>query len=249
MKGARGLMVAGALGILGAFCNLFYLAQKSHDLAKVEFISIAPDVQINAGDRFKESDFVPLGIPHQGVGNLERSATLYSELRSVVGMAATRSYMPGELILQQDLRTPPPPDVKRLLGENERVLWLPVDTRTFVADLVNPGDQVSFIVPKLSRVGAPPAVAEGETRLPVAEATEQLGPFRILALGNRLGSPEALRAAGGSPTQQNVMAIAVKMTGPGLDEAGQKLSDILRLTNFQQVQVLLHPSANAKIKG
>ena len=69
-----------------------------------------------------------------------------------------------------------------------------------------------------------------------------IGPFRILALGNRLGSQEVLRASGMSPSQENVMAVAVKVVKGELDEKGQKLLDTLRLTNFQQVQVLLHPA-------
>jgi hypothetical protein len=64
-------------------------------------------------------------------------------------------------------------------------------------------------------------------------------------LGNRLGSQEVLRAAGMSPSQENVMAIAVKFIAGEFDEKGQRLVDLLRLTNFQQVQVILHPSPEA----
>jgi hypothetical protein len=73
-----------------------------------------------------------------------------------------------------------------------------------------------------------------------AGPTETIGPFRILALGNRLGTPEVLRASGQAAAQENVMAVAVKLIGRDLDEPGQKLSELLRITNFQQVQVLLH---------
>lgn len=245
MKGVPGLMLALALGIVGAFCNWFYLAQKARDLEKVEFIGIAEGVQINAGDHFKDSDLVPIAIPKLSIGNLEKSAPLYRDRVTIIGMDATRSYMPGEILLRQDLRTPPPMDVKKLISENERVMWIPVDTRTFVPGLVNAGDQVSFLVPKTPNGRpAPVPVGDGASGPPLAlGGTDIIGPFRILALGNRLGTPETLRAAGLSPAQENVMAVAVKLTNGALDEKGQMLTDLLRLTNFQQVQVLLHPGA------
>lgn len=243
MKGAMGLVVALGLGILGAFCNWFYLAQKSRDLEKVEFIAISDQRLINAGDVFQESDFVPVAIPALNVGKLGLSAYKYSERQTIVGMAAPRAYEPGEILLRLDVRTPPPMDVKRLLVENERVMWIPVDNRTFVAPLVNAGDLVSFIVPKLS--GPTPARVDPDEL--AGGPTEILGPYRILALGNRLGSAEVMKAAGLAPAQENVMAVAVKVVDGKLDENGRKLSDLLRLTNFQQVQVLLHPDpAKAK---
>jgi len=245
MKGLPGLLIAVALGILGAFCNWFYLAHKARDLEKVEFIGIADNVQINAGDKFKETDLQPVAIPRLNVGNLEQAAPLYSDRATVIGMPATRSYIPGEILLRQDLRTPPPLDIKKLLAENERVMWIPVDTRTFVPTLVNSGDFVSFVVPRTSMTPSEPPRFDA-TRPPpqptTPALTETIGPFRVLALGNRLGSPEVLRAAGLSPTQENVMAIAVKTDKSGaLDAAGQKLSDALRAANFQHVQVFLHP--------
>jgi hypothetical protein len=70
-----------------------------------------------------------------------------------------------------------------------------------------------------------------------------------LALGNRLGSQEVLRASGMTASQENVMAVAVKFVAGEFDEKAQRLVDLLRLTNFQQVQVILHPSAEgAKAK-
>lgn len=247
MKGVTGLIVAAALGIVGAFCNWFYLAQKSRDLEKVDFIAISSDVTINPGDKFKSSDLVPVSIPKQSVGNLLQSAPLYSDLKTVVGMAATRTYLPGELLLNQDLRTPPERDVTKQLGENERVMFIPIDTRTFVPALFDAGNQISFVVPKFG--GPTPIPPEGQPPPErVAIPTETIGPFRILALGNRLGTPETQRAVGGSPSQENVVAVAVKMVGGSLDPTGQKLSDLLRLTNFQGVQVLLHPKA-AAVKG
>jgi hypothetical protein len=247
MKGVPGLLIAVGLGIVGAFCNWMYLAAKGHDLDMVDFIGISENAKINPGDKFNEAQFIKISIPANAVGNLDKAAFLWSNIPTVVGVAATKSYSPGEILLRQDVRTPPEMDVKRQLAADERVLWIPVDTRTFVPALVNAGDNVSFIVPRLTTAGAPPAAAEadddGDKRPP--PSTETIGPFRILALGNRLGSQEVLRAAGMTPSQENVMAVAVRFVAGEFDEKGQRLVDLLRLTNFQQVQVILHPSPEA----
>ncbi|MFN0054422.1 MAG: hypothetical protein ACKV0T_19780 [Planctomycetales bacterium] len=243
MKGVPGLLFALGLGVAGAFCNWIYLAQKGQELERVDFIGINVETRINAGDRFNKDQFQKVSIPRNAVGNLEKAAFLWEELDTVVGMSATKSYSQGEIILRQHLRTPAETDIKRLLAPDERVLWIPVDTRSFVAPLVNAGDQVSFIVPRLG--GAPPVADPAGGAPPVPQstsATEILGPFRILALGNRLGSKEVMNAWGVTASQENIMAIAVKIVGSELDPRGQQISDILRLTNFQQVQVLLHPA-------
>jgi hypothetical protein len=242
MKGVMGLFTAIALGVVGALCNFLYLAQKARDLEKIDFIGIADEVQINPGDKFKESDLIPISIPRPSVGNLEKAALLFRDKSTVVGMSATRSYIPGEVVLRQDLRTPPSQDVKKLLGPNEELMWVPVDTRTFVPSHVSGGDLVLFVVPRFPVAALPPP-AEGEvTPRPVVESSsaEVLGPFRVLALGNRLGSAEVLRASGVNAVQENVMAIAVEADRNGVPVGiGAKLLEFLRQTNFQQVQVLL----------
>jgi Flp pilus assembly protein CpaB len=244
MKGIGGLILALAIGIIGAFSNWFYLAQKSRQLAKVSFIGISENRAINAGDLLQEADFVPIEIPAAHIGYLEQAAYRYSERQTVAGMTAPRAYGPGEILLRLDVRTPPQLDIKKMLGENERVMWIPVDTRSFVASLVQAGDNVSFLVPKMT---GPLPVSPDGARPPAGDGqTEIIGPFRILALGNRMGSVEVMRAAGMSPAQENVMAVSVKLVNNALDDQSRKLSELLRLTNFQQVQVLLHPDANKR---
>lgn len=247
MKGVPGLLLAAGLGIVGAFLNWYYLAQKGQELEAVDFIGIADEVKINRGDRFTKAHFAKVSIPRNRAGSLEKSAVRWNLLPTVVGQAATRSYEPGEILLGQDLRTRAEPDIKTLLAADERVIWIPIDTRTFVPSLVNSGDQVSFIVPRLNRAGPTPADSPGDAT-PHARhgATDTIGPFRILALGNRLGSQEVMKAAGVATSQESVMGIAVKVVDGQLDARAQQLSDLLRLTNMQQVQVMLHPAQEKK---
>ena len=247
MKGAPGLLFAVGLGIVGAFCNWLYLANKGKELDMVEFIAIADDVKINVGDKFTESHFMKLPIPKNAVGNLDKVAVFWKDWPTVVGEPATKSYSPGEILLQRQIRTPPEMDIKKLLMADERLIWIPVDTRTFVPALVSAGDNVSFIVPRLT-LATPAAEGDAGGEKRAASATELIGPFRILALGTRMGSPEVLRAAGVTASQENIMAVAVKMVGPKFDEfdeKGQKIIDSQRNTNSQQLQVVLHPAPDA----
>ena len=200
MKGAPGLLFAIGLGIVAAFCNWLYLANKGKQLEMVSFIAIAEDVKINPGDKFNEAHFMPISIPQNAVGNLDKVAVFWKDRATVMGEPATKSYSPGEILLQRQIRTPPEMDIKKLLLPEERLLWIPVDTRTFVPSLVSAGDQVSFIVPRLTLAPAAEESEEGEKR--PASSTELIGPFRILALGNRLGSQEVLRAAGVMPRRK-----------------------------------------------
>src|ERR1700736_2621903 len=161
MKGASGLLIAVALGIIGAFCNWIYLAQKGKELDLVDFIIIDENAKVSAGDKFSEGHLTKLSIPGSSVGNLDKSAVRWEDLSTVIGQVATKSYSPGEILLRQQLKTPAEMDIKKLLARDERAVWIPVDTRTFVPALVNGGDQVSFIVPRLTLAGPTP-VSEGE---------------------------------------------------------------------------------------
>src|SRR5436190_319272 len=107
MKGVPGLLLAIGLGIAGAFASWFYLAQKSRELDQVEFLAIAPEREINTGHLFTKDDFVPVPIPRQNVGSLERVAMKYNMLSTVTNTRARRTYAPLELFMNRDTSTPP----------------------------------------------------------------------------------------------------------------------------------------------
>lgn len=266
MKGIRGLILAIVAGLVGAMCNWFYLANRSREVESVAFIGIKSDVTINSGDKLTAEQLEPVPIPRQWVGNLDRYAYLYSDLRSVEGMAISRTQTGPALLLQQDLKTPP---LRLRLNPStspdsqETVMWVPIDNRSFVPALVTPGeDLVSFLFstgqpgPTLAPAeggsgGEKPAGAEqrgpGELA-PVAAAPlprpigapEIIGPFKVLALGNRLGSLEVMRAAKQAPMQENVMAILVRLEQGKLEPRAARLWSLLEATNFRQVGVIKH---------
>jgi hypothetical protein len=213
--------------VAGAGLNLWYLNEKSKAVQSVSFIGIKPNTIIRPGDKFLEDYFVPINIPENHVGGLKDVAVLYKDRNTVVGMPAIRSYTGDEILLRDDLRTPPPAfDLK----ENEIQLPVPVDTRSFVPSLVSAGDMVSFFIggvptPAMPREqdpdspeGSAPAEPPPPPPLPPGMKAELIGPFRVLAVGNRLGSAEVQKASGQPQYQENVISIAVNSRGRAATE-------------------------------
>ena len=188
-----------------------------------------------------------LSVPQEAQGSDFPDA----DLQTVLGVPVWRTLNPGSLLLREDLKTPPQElNFGQTPGVDERATWIPVDTRTFVPSLVVPGDQVSFLVSKTQTALPTPAAdahpegQPGESRPAAANptgATEIIGPFKVLSLGNRLGTADVMKAAKIPQVQENVMTISVKIEEGQLEPKAQKLENLLRATNFRQVGILLHP--------
>jgi Flp pilus assembly protein CpaB len=241
MKNVSGLIIAIGLGLAGAVLNWFYLEQESRQLERLNFIGVRSAV--NRGDVLREDNLVPVPIPREAARGLEEYAVLWDARQTVVGRAANRPYPGGELVLRQDLQSPPS-ELK--LEKNERAMWIPVDSTSFVAQLVKPGDDVSFLISRYSPGSPTPAMPVDPDAPQSAEpakpqgGSEMVGPFRILSLGNRLGSAEVMQAYKIPQVQENVLTILVRVDGDKLEPKAQKLWDLLKATNFRQVGVLLH---------
>ncbi len=240
MKGIQGLIVAGVLGIAAALLNWAYLHSRTSEEEMVAFVGIKEGKTINRGDALHEDDLVPLRIPARWVGNLKDFAVPYAAKQTVVGQPVWRTLAGECLLLGEDLKTPPQ-ELK--LDEGESVMWIPVDTRAFVPSLVVPGDMVSFlvarpVVPTPIRSGAESSTPSNDNAS--ASPVETIGPFKILALGNRLGNPEVMRAAKMPQLQESVLAIRVSNHVAGERERAEKLWSLLQATNFRQVGVTLH---------
>jgi hypothetical protein len=242
MKGVPGLIIAAALAIAGGICNWLYIARQADRYERESFVIVKVD-QIRAGDKFKRQDFDKVDIPKNNLGNLEKIAVRWQDLSTVVGQPAVKNYVRDQLILQDDLKTPPSENLNKKIGPNERVVWLPVDPRSFNTQHVNPGDMVSFRVPPAMGGSPTPAAVGVEEAAPPEEI---VGPFRILALGNRRGTPETARVAGQRFGSENVMAVSVEIRGTELEPKARRIFDIVSRTNFKGVQVLLHPATDGK---
>jgi hypothetical protein len=237
MKGLQGLIIAGALGIVAAVCNWLYVNRQAAGYERVIFVGVRASAQVNAGDTFDESDFEPVAVPRQYLGDLDTRAVLWADRSTAVGLKATRSYFNDEILLVQDLTTPAQRNLSELLGENEAARWVPADPSTFVPRHFNPGDLVSFVVP----VAGAASPAGNSTDAPDPGLTETIGPFEILALGDRQGRTELLRSRGASAGQESKIAIRVQLKGNRLDDpAAERLFQLIRQNGYKGVEVMLY---------
>lgn len=236
MRGLPGLIIAVALGIIGAICNWAYLARQASRMEKVSFVALRSDAQLNLGDRFRDQHLTKVEIPRDNLGNLNEVAIFWKDKPSIVGMAATKAYRGNEILLWQDLKTPSVRDFSHLLAKNEVARWVPVDSKTFVAERISPGNLISFIFPRTNR-----QVAAGNSKTPVVQTAGStiVGPFRILSLGARTGDRDPRQAYSRSGGQESLIGISVKVTDGQLEAEAERLFQVLG-ENAVPPQVLLH---------
>jgi hypothetical protein len=208
MKGMQGLIVAGMLGVLGLALNWIYLQGKTKDVASVRFLGIKSDAKIDPGRMILEEHLEPVAVPERHAGNLKDYVYLYEDRGTVIGITATRAYQGGELVYRQDYRTPPP---SLKLKQDEKLIWIPVNSSSFVPELVDPGDLIEFIIPIYEDQPLP----EGEEGSYTATAaqrvvkTETIGPFRVGSLGSRLASRQVARGNRISSSQERLVGIVI----------------------------------------
>ncbi|MDB5340101.1 MAG: hypothetical protein JWN70_5720 [Planctomycetaceae bacterium] len=245
MKGVPGLLIALGLAIAGGLCNWFYMAQKSRELDLVYFVGVA-ESGIRQGDTIQASNLTSIPIPLRYAQRLKEVAPTYNDISTVVGMTAYRDFQGGELLLTQDLKTPPNNDLKRDLGTDEVAIWVNVDSQGFVPQFFSGGDEVSFIVPAGGARQPSPVSEPGRQ---IEQPTEVIGPFYILALGSRRGTADRARASGLSQTAETVLAIRVKkVSETQLDEKAQLLLSRLRLSGNKALGLVMHSERKSKEK-
>jgi hypothetical protein len=254
MKSMYGLILAVVLGILGALFNWAYLKNRTSEKENVYFVGVKRDVTLNSGDTIKAEQLESVGLPKDSVGNLKDFAVVYetnttAEGQSVVGQLVSRVVQGGRLLMNDDLRTPRP---EFRLEPGEEAMFVPIDTRSIVTSLIVPGDQVVFLVAK-NVPGVPtsalrPSVGSRDPNAPAPDpaseenpnlsssTVDRFGPFKVLSIGNRLGSVEVMKSAKIPIQQDNVMTISVK---PNNEISARNLQNRLDATNYRQVGVRL----------
>ncbi|MBN2024814.1 MAG: hypothetical protein JW809_18690 [Pirellulales bacterium] len=238
MKNLQGLIIALGLGVAAALVNWAYLHSASSRLATIDYIGVRPGQTVLRGERLAEEKLVRVPIPAGNAGSLDTFAVKWSDIQTVLGKAVARTLVGGSLLLEDDLRTPPTElELKKPQpggNEEEVAIFVPVDMRAFVPSLVQPGDRVSFLLG--SGGGPTPAGAPA----PAAGRDETIGPFVVLALGNRLSSDDVAKAATAPTAQQNVLTIRVRLVGGRFEEKAQRLLKAIDRTN-RGLGVMLHP--------
>jgi hypothetical protein len=255
VRGLMGLLIAAGLGLAGAVCNWLYLDSRAQTEARVAFIGVKADVHLKIGDVFKADHFEPVEIPKSRLGNLQDAAPLWSARDAVIGLRANKAYGGGELILRQDLTTPAQEDLASMLADDEVARWVPIDSRAVISEQINPGDLVSFEVPRpraaASTEPAPATSGPPEQRQPdglsslsgaKSDNVEIIGPFRVLAVGARRERPNIQQSRGRTGGSENTITIAARLTNGEIEPRAAKLFDAVRAAGSQGVYVMLHSS-------
>ncbi len=252
MKGIAGLVVAAILGVLAMSLNWLYLNEKSKDSQGMQFIAVRDGKTIEIGDVIQKTDLMPITIPKGNAKYLIESAISYENIGSAVNVRAIRQMNAGDIVLRQDYRTPA---ANLNLGAGKGLLWIDVDSRTFVPSLLNPGDEILFLV---SNVARPAPLSEDDEELRAsADATpvkadfdermESIGPFTIVALGNRLGRRNVMQANRVPQVQERSIAIKINVTAKKMDDPqATKLLDRINRSKRGGVNVVLLQRGEAK---
>jgi hypothetical protein len=244
MKGMQGLVVAGLLGVVGIALNWIYLEGKTKDIASISFIGIKSDVTIERGQTIKQEHLEAVNIPERHGRNLKEYVYLWEDRGTVVGITATRLYQAGDLLYRQDYRTPPP-ELK--LVANEKLIWIPVNSNSFVPELVDPGDRIEFIVPVYESQSVPAANEEGletiEAMRPVR--TETIGPFRVGSLGSRLASREVAAGNRIRSSHERLVGIVINTTDPKEMDNASRLQARVLSGDYQNLGVALLEKARS----
>ena len=267
MKGIHGLLLAIGLGIAGALFNFAYLAKRSRDVDLVGFVGIKKDKVVGQGEVLTEDKLEKVEIPRRWVGNLIQYAVPWESRSTAIGFRVWRPLEGGSLLLQSDWKSPPQElvfgqDLPE--GVEETAIGVPIDSRKFVPSLVQPGDLVSFILTaarsemptladdapaksepsKANPAGKSDAkpLAAREPRPPApAKAVETVGPFKVLSVGNRLGSTQVMMAAKVPQMSENVLTIAIRLENGQPEPKAARLLYVLDQTNSKPLAYMLHP--------
>jgi hypothetical protein len=256
MKSSHALILAVGLGLGGAVLNSYYLYKKSQAVEKVDFVGIASEVK--PGERLLAKQLVAVPVPKKQAEILDDFAFRFEDRETVINRPVSRLLRSGSLLMEDDLKTPPQ---QLELGQNELAWPIPVDTRAFVPSLIKPGDEVWFLgaappvayptpasdepVPESEPNGGQSGVSAGSAGSagpPGSSASAKIiGPFTVLALGNRLGSAEVMRAARIRQVQENVMLVKVTMERGSLKSPAKELLELLEATNSRPLGYFWRP--------
>jgi hypothetical protein len=197
----------------------------------VSFLGIREGTKIKVGDVLLESHFAEVPVPARYADQLKKFVFLYRDKGTVTRIKAIREYAGGDLVHREDYKTP---EQEIALKPDERMVWVAVESRAFVPSLVNPGDQITFVFPQPG-LGAVEAGVAG-----AGSASELIGPFRVGALGTRLGDVKVSQAYSAGRSEERQIGIIVRVEGGKLEANALRLLELTAGGN-RSVAVALHP--------
>ncbi len=252
MKPMHGIILAIGLGIAGALFNFAYLTKMSGEFEVIEFVGIKDGTTISPGDRLTLADLEPVPIPMASVEELDKVAIRYSATEAIKTLTVWRLLTGPTLLFKDDLDPTLPREFD--LEENEAIVGISVSPGTYVPSLVDPGDEVSFVI-STSRLNWPtPAVQPDAEQADGAEegtadpppppgATRTIGKFTVTRVEPRPGTAAAIAANRMRSSRSNMIKIrfAVAEDGTPLDRKVQTLFDLLHASGARVIAVIHYP--------
>ena len=228
MKGIQGLIIAIVLGLIGFAFNMYYL-NSSRDFRHDSFIGVRKNASVTRGTPLSRKHFERISIPKEFVGNLNEYALPWTDLDAIVGRKSIRDYERGGLLLRNDFRTAP--DELQLIG-GETAVSVPIDTRTTITAQIIPGDtRVSFYL------------TSGDNKLSTSDPN-WIGPFDVLAVGNRMGSTDVYEGRRNRGGNENMLTLKATNTKGKPNAQMTVLLNQLTQTNFKPLRLKIHAPAN-----
>ena len=154
------------------------------------------------------------------------------DIDAIVGRKSNRDYDIGGLLLRNDFRTAPN---ELRLTEGETALSVPIDIRATNTSQITPGEtRISFYIPRNGM----------QSSRERSENQQWIGPFDVLAVGNRMGSTNVIDGQTSRRSGENM--VTLKATDDeGKDIKGMPLlMDYLIANNFKPLRLKIHAAAS-----
>lgn len=194
------LVVAVVCGIVAMGLNYLYLTAKT---APVEYVRVKADVAV--GEKLGQDSFEPVSVS----GPLEINAVPFSDVSALYNRPAPRAFRKGELVLWQDVA---PEAGGMQLQPGESGLHIAIESLRIESGLLRIGQQVGFVVPHGIEIDS---AAASEPPRTTGERTEQIGPFRIVGIDDRLIDADPDAADSREERQVRTLTVATRLEADG----------------------------------
>jgi hypothetical protein len=230
------LAVPAALGVIAAIVNWMTVTAK---IRPETFVAVKHDVAY--GETLGAADLVKIELSGN-LGSLRQAAVGWEHRACMYGRRAPRELVAGDVVLWRDLNDTDTP------GVGEDMVSIPLSHVAVVPRLILVGQKVGFWVAVPAEED--PVRSSGKTGSghPADDAVdgkgEYLGPFRVLAVGER-ASRGTEAASSGKCSEDRVLTIAVRLD-PKTRQLDHRTARLVAAVNAQGkgriMAILLHNS-------
>ncbi len=212
MRHVLQLAIAVICGLAAFGLNYLYLTAKT---APTTYARVK--TELLPGDLITRGDLeeVPIG------GDISLSAVPFKEVGTFYNRQAPRKMQEGELLLWQDLV---PEAVALQLHPGESGLHIATEGLHIERGLLKIGDMVGFVIPRTFSGSNTAGLNASDQR--VAEEYEQIGPFRVVGINNKVGedpyATDQARSDNG-PVQTITVAVELNADKRGFPDDANRL--------------------------